>query len=102
VPAWIRSDLAAGKTVVVNVSRSIVDDARRLFQPLTIVAVTASPEILAARLRGRGRETSDDIGRRLERAATIDVHGPDVIRLDNSGALEVAGETLLGLLRQKR
>jgi ribose 1,5-bisphosphokinase len=103
VPASIRNDLAAGRTVVVNVSRSIVDEARWRFRPLTVVAVTASPEILAARLRDRGRETSEDIGRRLERAQAIEVDGPDVIHLDNSGALDVAGDRLLDLLvRQKR
>jgi ribose 1,5-bisphosphokinase len=102
VPASIRSDLEAGRTVVVNVSRSIVDEARQRFQPLTVVAVTASPEILAMRLRGRGRETGEDIGRRLERAHAIDVDGPDVIRLDNSGALEVAGEMILGLLARQK
>jgi phosphonate metabolism protein PhnN/1,5-bisphosphokinase (PRPP-forming) len=98
VPASIEHDLAAGRTVVVNVSRSIVDDARRRYRPLTVVSVVASPEILAARLRGRGRETDEDIGRRLERAASVEVDGTDVIRLDNSGALEAAGETLLRLL----
>ena len=98
VPATIEHDLAAGRTVVVNVSRSIVDDARRRYRPLAVVSVVASPEILAARLRGRGRETDEDIGRRLERAASVEVDGTDVIRLDNSGALETAGETLLRLL----
>jgi phosphonate metabolism protein PhnN/1,5-bisphosphokinase (PRPP-forming) len=98
VPASIEDDLAAGRKVVVNVSRSIIEEARRRYRRLTIVSVTASPEILARRLRGRGRETQDDIARRLERAASVDVAGPDVIRLDNSGPLEEAGEILLRVL----
>jgi phosphonate metabolism protein PhnN/1,5-bisphosphokinase (PRPP-forming) len=98
VPATIEHDLAAGRTVVVNVSRSIVDEARRRYRAVTVVSVVASPEILAARLRDRGRETDDDIVRRLDRAASVEVDGPDVIRLDNSGALETAGEALLRLL----
>jgi phosphonate metabolism protein PhnN/1,5-bisphosphokinase (PRPP-forming) len=98
VPATIEHDLAAGRTVVVNVSRSIVEEARGRYRPLTVVSVVASPEILAARLRGRGREADDDIVRRLERAVSIEVEGTDVIRLDNSGALETAGEALLSLL----
>lgn len=98
VPATIENELAAGRTVVVNVSRSIVDEARGRYRPLTVVSVVASPDILAVRLRGRGRETDEDIVRRLERAASVEVDGPDVVRLDNSGALETAGEALLRLL----
>jgi len=99
VPASIADDLAAGRTVVVNVSRSILEDARRQYRPLRIVSVTASRDVLAIRLRGRGRETDDDIKQRLARAESLDVAGPDVVSLDNSGPLEEAGEALLRLVR---
>ncbi len=98
VPASIRDDLAAGRTVIVNVSRSILEDARRQYRNLRIVSITASREVLAERLRGRGRETDDDIEQRLARGESLHVAGPDVVSLDNSGVLEEAGEALLRLL----
>jgi ribose 1,5-bisphosphokinase len=98
VPASIGEDLAAGRTVVVNVSRSIVDAARARFPNIRIVHVTAAPDILARRLQARGRESAVDIASRLDRATALDVEGPDVVHIDNSGKPEEAGKELLALL----
>ncbi len=98
VPVQIDDDLAAGRTVVANVSRSIIDETRAKYPNLRIVCVTASPEILARRLQGRGREGEAEIARRLERARSVAVEGPDVVILDNSGAPEEAGGRLLELV----
>lgn len=98
VPASVDAALAEGRTVVVNVSRSIVDAARRRYRPLLVASVTARRDVVAGRLRDRGRETLDDIDRRLARSDLIEVGGPDVVRLDNSGPIEAAGEALLRLL----
>ncbi|MFN4089894.1 MAG: phosphonate metabolism protein/1,5-bisphosphokinase (PRPP-forming) PhnN [Alphaproteobacteria bacterium] len=66
----IRSDigtlLAAGRHVVCNVSRSVVDEARQRFRTL-VVAIEASPAVRARRLLQRGRETPEDVAARLER-----------------------------------
>lgn len=98
VPVLVDTALAEGRSVVVNVSRSVVDAARQRYRPLLVVLVTARREVIAARLRERGRETLDDIDRRLARHDLVEVGGPDVIRLDNSGPIEAAGEALLRLL----
>jgi ribose 1,5-bisphosphokinase len=97
VPASITEDIAAGRTVVVNVSRSIIDTARRRFPNVRIVHVTAAPDILARRLQARGRESVVDIAERLDRPA-VDVAGPDVVHIDNSGRPEDAGKELLNVL----
>lgn len=99
IPLSIEDDLAAGHHVVVNVSRSIVEEARRLFAPLLVVSVHATPEALTARLHGRQRESAEEIRARLMRADAHVVQGPDIIRLDNSGPLEQAGETLVTVLQ---
>jgi ribose 1,5-bisphosphokinase len=99
IPAAIEADLAAGRTVVANVSRTVLDKARRRFAPLCVAAVTASREVLAQRLGARGRESDHDIGQRLDRGALLPVAGPDVAVIDNSGLPEVAGERLLSLLK---
>ena len=66
----IIGDLAIGVVVVVNVSRGVIADAAERF-PARVVEITASPEILAQRLGARGRETADDIARRLARDVPI-------------------------------
>jgi ribose 1,5-bisphosphokinase len=98
VPAAIAGDLAAGRSVVVNVSRSVVEESRLRFRPLVVVSVEASREVTAARLKRRGREPTDAIAGRLARADSFRLHGDDVIRLDNSGELTAAGDTLVALI----
>ena len=62
--------LTAAPIVVVNVSRGVIEDAARRFQ-VRVIEVTAPPEILAARLAARGRETANDVARRLSRTASL-------------------------------
>jgi len=99
IPASAAADLAAGACVVANVSRLAVEEARRLFSPLVVVLVSARREVLAERLRARGRESEEEIARRLDRAELGGLTGPDVYPLDNSGDLSVAGEAFLALVR---
>jgi len=100
LPAAYSADLAAGRTVIANVSRSVLDAARQGLQPVCIVQVTASPEHLAARLRQRGRETAEDVAGRLGRAETLAASGPDVVTLVNDGALEDAISAFVAILRR--
>ncbi|HVM81880.1 MAG TPA: phosphonate metabolism protein/1,5-bisphosphokinase (PRPP-forming) PhnN, partial [Stellaceae bacterium] len=65
IPSGIDAELARGRHVVVNVSRSILAEARRRYRPLAIVEVTAPVEVLAERLAARGREGAADIAQRL-------------------------------------
>lgn len=88
VPQSIDDDLMQGYTVVVNVSRAILDQARTIYPQLTVISITARPEILAERLRARGRESEEDIQLRLARALAMTPKGDDVMEIDNSGALE--------------
>ena len=68
IPVSILADLSAGRTVLFNGSRAMLQDAAIRFPRLRVVAVTAPADLLAARLATRGRETSDDIAARLSRA----------------------------------
>ena len=98
MPASIELDLAAGRTVVVNVSRSVVDSVRSRYRPLIVLSVTADRKAVAERLVRRGREPTGDIERRLARSVSFEDIGDDVIQLDNSGPIEAAGEAMLRLL----
>ena len=97
LPGDLASALDAGRSVVANVSRSVVGNARNRFAPVLVVAVTAAPDTLAARLAGRARETVDDIDRRLRRA---DAPTDADVAIDNDGPLAAAVERFAELLRQ--
>lgn len=90
VPAAGLAARGACRRVIVNASRAILDEARDRLAPVRIVLVTAKPETLAQRLTARGRETKADIAERVTRAAGNAVEGPDVVVIDNDGALDDA------------
>lgn len=87
IPASIDADLAAGRQVVVNVSRAVIDQARARYPNLLVLAINASPDVLRARLQKRGRESAAEIEERLQRAAAYRLDGPDVVQLNNDGPL---------------
>ncbi|MDO8802351.1 phosphonate metabolism protein/1,5-bisphosphokinase (PRPP-forming) PhnN [Phenylobacterium sp.] len=100
IPADIADDLALGRTVVVNVSRAVLDEARTRFGALRVLVVTADPEILARRLAQRGRESAEDITQRLARAEAFAVEGDDVVMVRNEGTPEEGVARFLAALER--
>jgi len=92
-------DIANRHCVVANVSRSVIDTARRRFPRVRVINVTAPPDVLAERLASRGRESIDDIRLRLKRASENIPGGPDVITLQNAGPLEQAVRIFVSILQ---
>ena len=99
IDAGILADLARGRIVVVNVSRTAVGTARERFANLSVVVVTAPAEILEARLKRRGRETPAEIAERVARTALDPPHGADVVTIVNDGPLEQAVTAFIEVLR---
>ncbi|TWS95142.1 phosphonate metabolism protein/1,5-bisphosphokinase (PRPP-forming) PhnN [Reyranella sp. CPCC 100927] len=95
VPATIEADLTAGRAVVVNVSRAIIPAAEMRYPDLSVCVITASPAVLAARLRQRGRESADDIVARLGRADAFTVSARRVRTINNDGPLAASVDALL-------
>lgn len=98
VPATIDQDVAAGRIVVANVSRSVVERALDRYARVTVVIVTAPPEILAERLAARGRETGAGIAGRLDRAAEPLPAAPSLVVIQNVGHPDDAADRLVQLL----
>lgn len=99
VPIEILQDLQAGRTVVVNVSREVLDDARDRFGPIRVVSITADPKLLAERLKARGREDAADVARRLARASAVSVDGEDVVTVRNDGTPDEGISAMVAAIR---
>lgn len=95
IPVSILEDLAAGRHVVVNVSREVAAAARERFQPSHVIVVTASRETLARRLSTRGREAAGDVAQRLDRRVDL---APDTL-IVNEGPLEAAITRFIEVLK---
>lgn len=89
--------LAKGYNVVMNGSREYLHDAQRSHPRLTPVWIEVAPEVLAKRLRARGRENETEISERLTRAAMYRAT-PNGIVIRNDGELREAGEKLVQLI----
>ncbi len=80
IPAAIDQDIRAGRTVVCNVSRTVVDSARRRYGFVTVVEITAPEPVLQSRLTSRQRSGDGDIAQRLDRSAQVErLFSPDII-----------------------
>jgi ribose 1,5-bisphosphokinase len=98
IPAETLEAVKAGKLVIANGSRSALGAFKAAYASLTVVNVVARPDVLAARLEARGRESRSDILRRLERSSLAVQGDYDVITIDNSGALAEAAEVIIKTL----
>jgi ribose 1,5-bisphosphokinase len=80
--------LKAGRSVIVNVSRQIVSEARAKWPSTRVIHITAGKDVRRERLIARGRESIDGINERIGRADSLETLDAEWLsRLDNSGAL---------------
>jgi ribose 1,5-bisphosphokinase len=98
LPRSIDRDVAAGCTVVANVSRAVVDAVRASYADVTVVSVTAPPEILSQRLAARARGSDGPIEERLRRAVDGVAATPDVT-IVNVGEVEDHARELVKIIR---
>lgn len=94
----IFDDLAAGRHVVVNVSRTIVMTASKTYPITRFVLIDAPAETLRARLAVRGREGAAIIENRFKRAGSVSAdRAPDhVVR--NTGSVAEGARVLRDIL----
>ncbi|MBA9065918.1 MULTISPECIES: phosphonate metabolism protein/1,5-bisphosphokinase (PRPP-forming) PhnN [Methylobacterium] len=71
LPAEAGRRAADGQVVICNVSRRVVAEARRTCPRVSVVEVTAPPEILAQRIAARGRPQDGDLAARLAREGDV-------------------------------
>jgi phosphonate metabolism protein PhnN/1,5-bisphosphokinase (PRPP-forming) len=99
VPGSIEADLAAGRRVIVNASRTVIAAARVAFGAVRVVNVTAPLALRAQRLATRGREAASDIEARLARDGLEPEPGADVIDVANDSTIAEGVERFVAALR---
>jgi ribose 1,5-bisphosphokinase len=97
----IDDDIRGGKTVVVNVSRTIINEVRRRYRNVTIVLITAPSDVLAQRVAARQRASDTSVAERVQRAALQDIAAPHVI-ISNVGSADAHGKELADVIAGER
>jgi phosphonate metabolism protein PhnN/1,5-bisphosphokinase (PRPP-forming) len=87
----------AAPVVVANVSRGVIARAAASGR-VWVLEVTAPADVLASRLAARGRETAEDVARRLARTMAIP-DGVPVTTIRNDGTLQEGIARFVAALR---
>jgi ribose 1,5-bisphosphokinase len=93
----IDEDIRAGRTVVVNVSRTVVAPLRRAYAEVLVVSITAPPLVLAGRLAARARDSDGSLKHRLGR--TVEETPDADVMIVNVGVAEEHARDLLRAIR---
>lgn len=102
IPRGIEADLKAGKDVVVNGSREYVPRLRQLFPNATVIWIVASPDIIRRRIENRQRESGLALENRLLRSVAFGAkQDENIIYIDNSGPIDIAGSQLADIFSAK-
>lgn len=96
IPRAIEAELAQGRVVLANLSRSVLAEAAARY-PLRILLITAPFALLAARLAARGRETAEDIAARLAREVSLPAGLPVMTVMNDATPAEGAARLLAAL-----
>ena len=98
LPRTIDDDIRANHTVIANVSRTVIDTMRLAYANVTVVLITAPPEILVERLAARGRSSDGQIAHRLSRGDDSVRVTPDMT-ITNIGNAEAHARELVRMIR---
>lgn len=100
IPAEAGEAARLGRIVVCNVSRTVLDEARRRLPGVAVVEVTAPIEILVERLVARGRDDPRDVRRRILRSRHIGETRADLTIVNDRTPQEGAA-ALVSFLRDR-
>ncbi|WP_323781349.1 phosphonate metabolism protein/1,5-bisphosphokinase (PRPP-forming) PhnN [Thalassovita sp.] len=102
IPASVYVDLAEGRDVLANLSRAVLPELETRFDRSMIFSITASAQVLAARLAARGRETEEEQTKRLQRADFRLAEGLNPVVIRNDGTLGEAVAAFSAALQPER
>jgi phosphonate metabolism protein PhnN/1,5-bisphosphokinase (PRPP-forming) len=90
IPIKIDSLLRNGHPVIMNVSRTIINNAKKRYKNIKVIFIKIPFELTVKRLRERGRESGNLLEKRIKRAKTHQTFPKADYILDNSGSLDKA------------
>ncbi|MGY3447234.1 phosphonate metabolism protein/1,5-bisphosphokinase (PRPP-forming) PhnN [Bradyrhizobium sp. USDA 4473] len=97
----IDDEIRAGRTVIANVSRTVIAAARRNYANAVVVSISAPPDVLAARLAARARSSDGLLAQRLSRTVDESTATPD-FTIVNSGTAEYHARQLVRIIKGER
>ena len=95
IPIEIENFLKEGHPVIINVSRTIVKQAREKYKNIRVIFISVPFDITLQRIKDRKRESSDLLKERIERARKNQKFAEADFTIDNSGNLADAINKLL-------
>lgn len=102
IPKEVVEEVDGGAICIANLSRGVLDQASAIFPTVAILHITAAPETLAKRLAHRGRETPQDVAKRLTRVVAPLPRHLNVHDISNDGPLtDTVARALSALTQQK-
>jgi ribose 1,5-bisphosphokinase len=101
LPRSIDEEIRAGRTVIVNVSRTVIGAMRRAYADVVVVSITAPPLVLAERIAMRSRGSDGRIEQRLGRTVEDAAALPDVTIMNVSSA-EYHARQLVRIIKGER
>ena len=97
----IDDELRAGRTVIANVSRTVIGTMRHTYADVVVVSITAPPQVLAERLAMRRRSSDGKIEFRLGRTVDEALAAPDVTII-NTGSAEYHARQFVRIIKGDR
>ncbi|HUN96937.1 MAG TPA: phosphonate metabolism protein/1,5-bisphosphokinase (PRPP-forming) PhnN [Bradyrhizobium sp.] len=101
LPRAIDDDIRAGRTVIANVSRTVIGTMRESYEQVVVVSITAPPQVLAERLAMRSRSSDGQLEHRLNRQVDDASAAPDFTILNVCSA-EYHARQFLRIIRNER
>jgi thymidine phosphorylase len=98
LPASLKVVLERGQNVIANGSRGVIAELAKRVPRLVVVEVVAPPELLAARIAGRGRETGAAIDQRVARHVAQWPSSVKTVTVRNDGTISAGIERFLAAL----
>jgi ribose 1,5-bisphosphokinase len=82
----IDDEIRAGRTIIANVSRTVIGAMRRAYADVVVILITAPPNVLAERIAMRARSSDGMVEDRLRRMVEDAWAAPDVTIVNISSA----------------
>ena len=97
----IDDDIRAGRTVVANVSRTVIRAMRAAYADVMVVSITAPPDVLAARIAMRARSSDGSLQDRLQRSVKETSAAPDAT-IVNTGSADYHARQFVRIIKGEK